>query len=99
MKILTVISAFMFSVRQYLPGSFAKKPRSLLEISMWKATELTQFLLYTGPVVLLNNVPNQMYRYFKLLSLSMRILLSPVLCIDNCDYAEDVLKQFVKDFG
>ncbi|CAI5682040.1 unnamed protein product [Oreochromis niloticus] len=99
MQILTVISAFMVSVRQYLPKCFARKPRSLLEISMWKATELRQFLLYTGPVVLFNNIPSQMYRHFILLSVSIRILLSPDLCIDNCDYADDVLKQFVKDFG
>lgn len=77
--ILTVISEFMASVRQYLPRDFARKSRSLLEISMWKATELIQFLLYTGPVVLLNNIPNRMYRNFILLSVSVRILLSPDL--------------------
>jgi len=66
---------------------------------MWKATELRQFLLYTGPVVLLKNIPDTMYRNFILLSVSIRILLSPDLCTDNCDYAEDILKIFVKDFG
>lgn len=96
---LTTISAFMASVRQYLPRNFARKPRSLLEISMWKATELRQFLLYTGPVVLLKNMPNTMYRNFILLSVSIRILLSPDLCTENCDYAEDILKLFVQDFG
>lgn len=99
MQILTMISAFMISVRQYLPKSFARKPRSLLEISMWKATELRQFLLYTGPVVLFNKIPSQMYRHFMLLSVSIRIILSPNLCINNCDYVEDILKLFVKDFG
>lgn len=93
---LTTISAFMVSVRQYLPRNFARKPRSLLEISMWKATELRQFLLYTGPVVLLKNMPNTMYRNFILLSVSVRILLSPDLCTENC---EDILKLFVQDFG
>lgn len=99
MQIVTVISAFLISVRQHLPKCFARKPRSLLEISMWKATELRQFLLYTGPVVLLNNIPSQMYRHFMLLSVSIRILLSPDLCIDNCNYADDVLKLFVKNFS
>ncbi len=98
-RILTVISAYLASVRQYLPSNFARKPRSILEISMWKATELRQFLLYTGPVALLNNISSVMYKNFMLLSVSMRILLSPDLCTENCDFAEDILKLFVKDFG
>jgi len=41
-----------------------------------------------------------MYRNFLLLSVSMRILLSPALCSsDNCDYAEEILKLFVTDFA
>ncbi len=40
-----------------------------------------------------------MYKHFMLLSVSMRILLSPDLCTENCDFAEDMLKLFVKDFG
>ena len=66
---------------------------------MWKATELRQFLLYTGPVVLVNNISNKMYKHFMLLSVSVRILLSPDLCTENCDYAEDILKLFVKNVG
>ncbi|KAA0702512.1 hypothetical protein E1301_Tti021314 [Triplophysa tibetana] len=98
-RILTTISAFMASIRQYLPRNFARKPRSLLEISMWKATELRQFLLYTGPVVLRKNIPDIMYSNFILSSVSIRILLSPDLCTENCDFAEDILKMFVPDFG
>lgn len=100
MKFFVVMSAYMVSIRQYLPSNFARKPRSLFEFSTWKATELRQFLLYTGPVVLLNNIPSIMYRNFLLLSVSMRILLSPALCSpDNCDYAEEILKLFVTDFA
>lgn len=89
----------MVSLRECLPRDFARKPRSLLEISTWKATELRQFGLYTGPIVLFSNISNKMYRHFMLLSLSVRILLSPDLWTENCDYAEDILNLFVKDFG
>ncbi len=65
---------------------------------MWKATELRQFLLYGVPVVLFN-ISNKIYRHFMPLSVSVRILLSPDLCIKNCDYADDMLKLFVKEFG
>lgn len=92
-KFFVAMSAYMVSIRQYLPSNFARKPRSLFEFCTWKATELRQFLLYTGPVVLLNNIPSRMYRNFLLLSVSIRILLSPALCSpDNCDYAEEILK-------
>ena len=41
-----------------------------------------------------------MYRNFLLMSLSMRIFLSPALCSpDNCDYAKEILKLFVTDFA
>lgn len=86
----------MVSLREYLPRDFARKPRSLLEISMWKATELKQFLLYTGPVVLVNNISNKMYKHFMLLSVSVRIPLSLDLSTENCD-AEDIMNLFVKN--
>lgn len=88
----------MVSLREYLPRDFARKPRSLLEISMWKATELKQFLLYTGPVVLVNNISNKMYKHFMLLSVSVRIPLSLDLSTENCD-AEDIMNLFVKNVG
>ncbi|CAM4734218.1 unnamed protein product [Leuciscus chuanchicus] len=100
MKFFVVMSAYMVSIRQYLPSNFARKPQSLFELTTWKATELRLFLLYTCPVVLLNNIPSRTNRSFLLLSVSMRIFLSPALCSpDNCDYAEEILKLFVTDFA
>ncbi|XP_046892441.1 uncharacterized protein LOC124478255 isoform X1 [Hypomesus transpacificus] len=97
MHFFVVMSAYMVSIRQYIPSNFARKPRSMFEFGKWKATEVRQFLLYTGPVVLLNNIPSRMYRNFLLLSVSMRI---PALCSpDNLDYAEEILKLFVTDFA
>jgi len=76
---------------------FSRKPRFLLEISRWKATEFRQFLLYTGMVVLKNVLTDDCYKNFLILSISMRILLSP-----NhkkfVDYAQKLLDYFVKTF-
>lgn len=66
---------------------------------MWKATEFRLFLLYTGPVVLRNNLPHNLYRHFMLLSVAMRILLSPDLCFQFCEYADQLLKLFVENFA
>lgn len=95
---LTVISQYMTSVKLHFPRSFSRKPRSLFEFRMWKATEFRLFLLYAGPVVLRNNLPSNVCRNFMLLSVAMRILLSPNLCSEFCEYAGDLLKVFVENF-
>lgn len=46
------ISQSLIHMRAYIPVEFARKPRSLRELDRWKATELRQFLLYTGSVAL-----------------------------------------------
>ena len=45
---LDIISNKLLALRNDLPSEFARKPRSLNELGRWKATELKQFLLYTG---------------------------------------------------
>ena len=90
MNFFVVMSAYMVSLRQYLPSNFARSPRSLF--STWKAAELRQFLLYMGPVVLLNNIPSRMYKNFLLMSVAMRIFLSPALC--SPDNAVTMLRRF-----
>ena len=38
------------------PREFARGPRTTADLLRYKATEFRQFLLYTGPVVLLNKL-------------------------------------------
>jgi len=49
---INTISMNLLKVRNYMPNEFARRPRSLQFLKMWKATEYRQFLLYTGPIVL-----------------------------------------------
>lgn len=89
----------MTSIRLHVPKTFSRKSRSLFEVAMWKATEFRLFLLYTGPVVLRNNLPKNVYKHFMLLSVAMRILLSPDLCSDFSEYANQLLHVFVDIFS
>lgn len=95
------VSENLTLLRRHLPREFCRKPRALSEVNQWKATEFRQFLLYTGAVVLLGVLPPSMYDNFKLLLVSMTILLSPSLSSssDNLDYVSKLLKVFVETYA
>jgi len=71
------LSESLLSFREQVPLEFSRKPRSLAYLDRWKATELRQFLLYTGMISLCGVVDDAVYNNFMLLSVSMYILLSP----------------------
>ena len=77
--LISQISSRLVSVKPHKPKIFARKPRSLLEAKMWKATKFRKFLLYTGPVVLHDKLKSALYRNFLLLLVCMRVLLAPVV--------------------
>ncbi|MEW8548043.1 MAG: hypothetical protein AB2693_31455 [Candidatus Thiodiazotropha sp.] len=81
-----------------LPSDFARQPRSLFELDRWKATELRQFLLYTGPLVLRKVVPQRLYEHFLLLTVGISILLDTNDSKRNAylNYGKDLLKYFVE---
>ena len=51
-RTLNSIKTFMDSLGQSTPHEFARSSRNFDSLSNWKATELRQFLLYTGPVIM-----------------------------------------------
>ena len=97
-RVVTHISDSLEAMKSFIPREFARKPRALSEMDRWKATEFRQFLLYTGPVVLLNKVSDVVYKNFLLLFVSIHILVNPQLCSLYCDYAHKLLVLFVQHF-
>ena len=80
-----------------MPGEFMRKPRSLDTLKRWKATELRQFLLYTGPVVLLNNIDDDRYLNFLALHTAF-VILSHKKYFIHLDYEAKLLEYFVETF-
>ncbi|XP_071639678.1 uncharacterized protein [Temnothorax longispinosus] len=94
------ISTALINFRKYVPVEFSRKPRDLNYIKLWKATELRQFLLYTGPIALKGILDESVYSNFLTLHAAITILVSPHLSakIENIQYARELLQHFVKCF-
>lgn len=91
------ISAKLVELAKYMPSEFSRKPRSLSDLDRFKATEFRAFLLYLGPVVLLKNLDENIYKNFLLLSVST-YLLSKYTDSENLQAAKKYLTAFVKHF-
>lgn len=81
-----------------LPVELKRGPRPLTELKRWKASELKYFLLYIGPIVLYNLLPENYFRHFLSLSVGIRLLLSNEISdsdIERADYALNYFNQRV----
>jgi len=94
---IKLISTSLCSLNINITNDFSRKPRSLDEINRWKATELRQFLLYTGIVVLKNVLTKECYQHFLALNIAIRILLGSDLS-QYLNFAKQLLEYFVKTF-
>ena len=90
------ISSRLTDLRNSIPSSFARKPRSLVELDRWKATEFRQFLLYTGKIVLNGILRQDLYDHFMTLSTACSILVSSKLVEEHFAYAQKLLEYFVE---
>lgn len=91
------LSSSLNKIKNCITNDFVRKPRGIEEYPRFKATELRQLLLYTGPVAFKNILSEECYQHFMTLSISMRILLST----DHSafiSYAAKLLDYFVKIF-
>jgi hypothetical protein len=96
---IEIVSQRLLELQVQVPEEFARRPRSLKDLPHWKATEFRMFLLYTGPIVLKDILPHDLYQNFILLSSAVSILVDKTLCTSYIDYAKDLLKLFVKRYG
>lgn len=80
-----------------VPCEFARKPRSLTYVKLWKATEYRELLLYTGFIAFKNFLCSDIYDHFVTLHVAIRIL-----CSNNSDlfnYCQELLEHFVTSFA
>lgn len=96
---INVISTDLVKLRSWFPREFSRKPRPLSEVMQMKATEFRNFLLYSGPVVLKGKLADDLYQNFLRLSIAIRLLLSPTLCVTYLDYVNQLLRYFVATFS
>ena len=99
-KKMDKISAHLLSFIETCPHEFGRKPRSIGNYRMYKATEFRTFLLYTGMVALKCHVRLPVYQNFLLLQCAMRIFLSPRYCGDRnyMKHGKLLLKSFVSHY-
>ena len=82
------ISEILVNFQSYIPREFNRKCRSLHELERWKATELRQFMLYSGIVALKKHLAQKVYNHFLLFYVAIFFCSSQSLCKQNCDLAE-----------
>ncbi|XP_039308167.1 uncharacterized protein LOC113006034 isoform X2 [Solenopsis invicta] len=94
---IDVVSKRLELLSHYCPRDFARKPRSLSDYSDYKATEGRQFILYTGPVVMLGIMEKQTYTHFLFLHSAIRMLCSNTFSnMSLLQRAEVALKKFIE---
>lgn len=80
-----------------IPNEFARGPRSLADLPRFKATELRQFLLYTGPVILKGVLPPELYSHFMTLHVAVKILSSEETCFRYNTFSSQLLRHFIRE--
>lgn len=99
---IQIISNKLYSLKNSVPSDFCRNPGQFRKIRrLWKPTELRQFLLYTGPVVLLKVSPTKLYIHFLSFYIAIFILVNPILCksADYLNCADRLVTTFFNDFG
>jgi hypothetical protein len=92
---IDVIDTKLKLISSYWPSDFNRKPRTLNDLDRWKGTELRQFLLYIGSIVLKDALSKEEYRHYLLFFTAITILIRKDLQ-GNLDIARELLLKFVR---
>lgn len=90
------MSNMLIQIAPSCPQDFARKPRSLSDLAFYKATEFRRLCLYDGIVVFAQHPDINVYKHFLLLHCAIFILANPVLHKIMNDYANILLRTFIK---
>lgn len=84
-------------IGEQMPCSFSRKPRSLLFLDRFKATEFRTLLLYIGPIVFKDSLSKKAYQHFLLLHYAIwQLTRNDSLSHDKLDFVESCLVGFVR---
>ncbi|XP_072751192.1 uncharacterized protein [Anoplolepis gracilipes] len=92
------LSNRLILLSSYIVHEFPRKCRAISDLNRWKANEFRLFLLYVGPVSLINILPKQLYNHFLMFHVGITILCNDNHIFEHIDFAEEVLYNFVKYF-
>ena len=93
--LLIKLSTEIDDIRKYLPSEFHRKLSSLVNFKNWKASEFRQFVLYLGPFLLHDKLPDRYYDHFIMLHFSMYVLASDEYFAYHV-IASECVKKFVE---
>lgn len=96
-----IINDRMRIMNSHCPREFGRQPRTMQDVSLFKAKEFRQFVLYIGPVIMHGLLSKDRYRHFLILHVAMRMLNDPDLTsnTDALNFAEALLLEFVTQFS
>lgn len=95
---ISALDELYLSTKKYIPSEFSRKPRTVLDLERWKATEFRLFLLYIAPVILEQILSKEAYKHFLSLSVSIRLLCDKKSTPSDLEYAHSLLMYYVKKF-
>jgi hypothetical protein len=97
-QLINEINVHLEKVKSETPAEFSRKPRPITTVAYWKSLEFRSFILYYGPLVMKNRLPDTLYQHFMYFAVAIRILADPCSTHAEIDYANDLLFGFVSDF-
>jgi hypothetical protein len=79
------------------PNEIRRTPRSVEQLSLWKASELRNWLLFYSPVVLYFLLPSKYYQHWLLLVNAFRILLKKEVSQSEIQNVKILIHKFISE--